>query len=153
MFVYRIVQNQSRATDLSGTGAFQYGGRWNSKGTYMLYTSENSSLAYLENMVHFDPVDYPSRLFILTIEIADKAPIFTFPDKDYPADWLQPGLHANKAIGDRLMAEGKYLGVRMRSAVNVKDYNCLLNPLFPGFKNLVKLVSVREIDMDKRLIE
>jgi RES domain-containing protein len=151
MLVYRIVQNQSRAADLSGRGAFQYGGRWNSKGTYMLYTSENSSLAYLESIVHFDPVDYPSRLFILAIEINDKAPIFTLPDRDYPADWQQPGLHANKAIGDRLMADGKYLGIRMRSAVNMMEYNCLLNPLFPGYQNLVKLVKVTAIDMDMRL--
>ncbi|HJW16786.1 MAG TPA: RES family NAD+ phosphorylase [Flavisolibacter sp.] len=152
MFVYRIVQNRSRATDLSGTGAFQYGGRWNSKGTYLLYTSENSSLAYLESIVHFDPIDFPSQLFIITIQIDDEAPIFMLPDKDYPGSWLQPGLHANQAIGDRLMAENKFLGIRVRSAVNVMEYNCLLNPLFPGFQNLVRVVSVNEIDTDKRLM-
>jgi RES domain-containing protein len=152
MLVYRIVQNQSRTKDLSGTGAFQYGGRWNSKGTYMLYTSENSSLAYLESIVHFDPIDFPSHLFIVTIEIDDTAPIFTLPERAYPADWLQPGLHPNQAIGDRLMAERKFLGIRVRSAVNMMDYNCLVNPLFPGFQKLVKIVSATEIETDKRLM-
>jgi RES domain-containing protein len=53
MVVFRIVKSLNRAKDLSGMGAFKNGGRWNSKGTYMLYTSINSSLAYLETLVHF----------------------------------------------------------------------------------------------------
>ena len=151
MLVYRIVQNKTRTGDLSGTGAFQYGGRWNSKGTYMLYTSENSSLAYLESIVHFDPVDLPPHLFILTIEVNDRSPLYTVPDSAYPAHWLEPGLHENKELGDRDMAENKYIGIRVRSAVNTMEYNCLLNPLFPDYKKLVTVVAVNEIEIDKRL--
>lgn len=151
MLVYRIVQNRARTHDLSGTGAFQYGGRWNSKGTYMLYTSENSSLAYLESLVHFDPLDLPPHLFILTIEVNDRSPLLMVPDSAYPAGWLQPGLHENKEMGDRYMAENKYIGIKVRSAVNTMEYNCLLNPLFPDFKNLVTVVAVHEVEMDRRL--
>jgi hypothetical protein len=32
------------------------------------------------------------------------------------------------------------------------DYNCLVNPLFPGFQKLVKIVSATEIETDKRLM-
>jgi len=54
MLVYRIVKSLSHADDISGIGAYKYGGRWNNKGIFMLYASMNSSLAYLENLVHFD---------------------------------------------------------------------------------------------------
>ena len=69
MHVYRIVKSEKRTTDLSGMGAFKAGGRWNEKGTYALYTSENSSLAFLENLVHFDLEETPEDLYILEIKI------------------------------------------------------------------------------------
>ena len=152
MIVYRIVQNKSRTADLSGTGAFRFGGRWNSKGTYMLYTSENSSLAYLETLVHFDKSLAPPRLFIMQINIDGTSPTYTLPDEDYPPDWLKPGLSECQLIGDKLMADLKHLVIKVKSAINPVEYNYLLNPVHPGFTKLVTILSVNEIDMDGRLI-
>ena len=92
MLVYRVVKLKSRTKDLSGTGAFKAGGRWNSKGTYMLYTSQTSSLAYLETLVHFDDTIYPPHLFIMEIEVDDSSSIYTLPDNEYPKNWKRPGL-------------------------------------------------------------
>jgi RES domain-containing protein len=152
MFVYRIVKTKARASDLSGTGAFKSGGRWNSKGTYMLYTSENSSLAYLETLVHFDETDYPPNLFIVKIEVDDKQPFYLLPEKNYPADWMRVGIIENKLLGDQLMAEKKFLGIKVKSAINHFEYNYLLNPLFPRFHDLVKIVDVEKIKTDERLV-
>ena len=153
MFVYRIVKTKTRARDLSGTGAFKTGGRWNSKGTYMLYASENSSLAYLETLVHFDETDYPPNLFIVKIEVNNKAPIYTAAEKDYPADWMQLEFLENKALGDQWMAEKKFLAIKIKSAINNFECNYLLNPLFPRFHDLVKIIDVVEIKTDERLID
>lgn len=153
MTLYRIVQQSSRTTDISGTGAFKAGGRWNSKGTYMLYTSENSSLAMLETLVHFDKSLAPPFLYIMQIDVDVSAPIFTLPDSEYPTNWLTLGLIANQHLGDRLMNENKYLGIRVRSAINIVEYNCLLNPLFPGYGGLVKVATVKELQMDGRLVD
>ena len=152
MIVYRIVQNRARTNDLSGTGAHRVGGRWNTRGTYMLYTSENSSLAMLEALVHFDRSLTPPNLFIMHIEVDDAAPVYTVPDADYPADWLTAGLIANQLIGDRLMNERNYLGIGVRSAVNRVEYNYLLNPLFPGYARLVRVIDVIELPVDSRLV-
>jgi RES domain-containing protein len=73
MHVYRIVKSEKRTADLSGMGAFKAGGRWNEKGTYVLYTSENSSLAFLENLVHFDLEETPEDLYILEIKVKKKS--------------------------------------------------------------------------------
>ena len=152
MFVYRIVQSKTRTRDLSGTGSFKYGGRWNNKGTYMLYTSENSSLAYLETIVHFDEEYFPPNLFIVKIEIDNKAPVYAVPEKDYPVEWKQLELIKNKTTGDQWMAGKKFLAIKVRSAINYFEYNFLLNPLFPRFHDLVKVVDVIEIKTDERLV-
>jgi len=153
MRVYRIVKDKPRTTDLSGSGAFRAGGRWNSKGTYMLYTSENSSLAYLESLVHFDKSLIPSQLYIIQLELRVAAPIYTLPDKGYPANWLTVGSIDNQRLGDQWMKANRYLGIKVRSAINIMEYNYLLNPSFPNYVNLVKFVSVNEIDTDERLVQ
>jgi RES domain-containing protein len=151
MYVYRITQSINRANDLSGTGAFKWGGRWSNKGTYMLYTSENSSLAYLECLVHFDNSLMPPELFIVAMEISNKAPLYIFPEKNYPHNWQQPGLAANQNLGDKWMNEQRYLGIKVRSAVNSSEYNYLLNPRFPAFHQLVKIKTIISVGIDDRI--
>jgi RES domain-containing protein len=152
MKVFRIVQDKRRTSDLSGIGAFRSGGRWNSKGTYMLYCSENSSLAFLESLVHFDKILIPPQLFITELEITDDSLIYTLPGKDYPKNWMKLSLIENQQRGDRWMTEKKSLGIRVRSAINLLEYNILLNPLYPEFHDLVRIISVREIPVDERLV-
>ena len=149
--VYRIAKTEARARDLSGKGAFQYGGRWNSAGTFMLYTSEHASLAILEVLVHADESEIPPRMFIAQIDIGDQA-IFSMPDEELPKNWREPDNLRLKEMGDRLMAEKEYLGFRVRSAVLPEEYNVILNPLFPGFYDLVKVVRVEELGLDGRLL-
>lgn len=153
MRLYRIAKTKQRTTDLSGMGAYKFGGRWNNPGIYMLYSSENSSLAYLENLVHFDAVIIPPKLFIMEIDVMEKPGlIYTLPDSAYPKQWMKLGQLENKRLGDRLMREAGYLGIRMRSAVNPKEFNCLLNPLYPRYHELVRVISVEQLPVDGRLI-
>ncbi len=53
MTIYRLVRSEYH-DDLSGYGAFLYGGRWNSKGQYAVYAAEHISLAVLEIVVNYD---------------------------------------------------------------------------------------------------
>ncbi len=152
MKLFRVVQGTDRAKDLSGTGAFRWGGRWNSKGVYMLYTSENSSLALLESLVHFDEGETPPQLYSTELEIPDNAPVYMLPDSEYNKDWLKLSLLENQKQGDHWMEERKYLAIKVRSAINPAEYNYLLNPVFPRYHNLVKIISVKEIKVDERLV-
>jgi RES domain-containing protein len=152
MRLYRITKTEKRATDISGMGAFKEGGRWNSKGTYMLYTSENSSLAYLENLVYFDLDNAPGHLYIIGIDFtASSSLIFTLPESSYSKNWLDKGNQENKLMGDQLMFNREYMAVKVRSAVNPFEYNFLLNPLFPGYHDLIKINSVKKLNIDPRL--
>ena len=138
---------------MSGTGAFRRGGRWNSKGTYMLYTSENSSLAFLEYIVPFDQDIMPPQTYIMEIEIKDDKLIYEPPEDEYPKNWRQLSLLANQALGDLWMKEKKWLAIRVRSAINPTEYNLLLNPLYPKFNDLVEIKSVRKLSVDDRIIK
>ncbi|MCX2477411.1 RES family NAD+ phosphorylase [Pedobacter sp. MC2016-05] len=152
MHVYRIVKSEKRIKDLSGMGAFRAGGRWNDKGTYVLYTSENSSLAFLENLVHFDMEEIPQDLYIIEMSVTNEDLIYLIPDSDYPKDWLNTDNLACKILGDQLFSEHKLLGIKVKSAVNRSEYNILLDPLFPGYNDLVKIIDVIKIPVDRRLI-
>lgn len=154
MTVYRIARTEKRCRDISGMGAYKEGGRWNSPGTYMLYTSENSSLAFLENLVHFEADNLPPELFIMKIELQmNDSLIYTLPEEDYPKDWTLMDNLENQNLGDRLMAEQKYAAIKLRSAVNRYEYNVLLNPLFPGYHDLANIVLVEELSIDTRLLK
>lgn len=151
MFVYRIVKSKNRTGDLSGTGAFNYGGRWNHEGTYALYTSENPSLAFLELLVHAEESEIPSLMFLMTIEINDNVPFYDFPDSNLPENWRLPENIELKQKGSSLLKENKLFGIKARSAVLINQYNYILNPQFPNYQNLLKVVSIEELDVDKRL--
>lgn len=133
-------------------GAFLAGGRWNDKGIYLLYTSENSSLAMLENLVHFDVMETPDDLYILEINIDKEDLILEIPESEYPQDWLKTDNLSCKRLGYKLISDHKILGFKVRSAVNQSEYNILLDPLFPGYHDLVKITNVTKISVDTRLI-
>lgn len=153
MIAHRIAKTEKRARDLSGTGAHDYGGRWNTKGTYMLYASENSSLAYLENLVHQDESELPPQLYIAKIRVEDTAEIHLVPDNEYPTDWQKLENIQNKLLGDLWMTKREYVGFKVRSAINPTEYNYLLNPLYPKFYDMVSVIWVSALDVDIRLIK
>lgn len=152
MVVYRIVKSKERTRDLTGKGAFVEGGRWNNPGIFVLYASMNSSLAILESLVHFDESELPPRMFIMHIEIDEMVAIYQYPDKDLPKNWRQPENLELKEIGDRLIRGNHYLAFKVRSAVNPDEYNILLNPLYPQYYELVKLIAAEPYTLDQRLI-
>ena len=71
MLIYRISKTEF-IDDLTGVGAKLFGGRWNSKGIFMLYASANRALAVLELLVHLDANEIQQHNFsIAEIEIPE----------------------------------------------------------------------------------
>lgn len=60
------------AEDLGGIGAERSGGRWNRKGTPMVYASTARSLACLETLVHLGSGDLPLNRYLVAITVADE---------------------------------------------------------------------------------
>ena len=146
-------KKKQRSNDLSGTGAYNEGGRWNNVGVYALYTSESRALAALEVLVHVEESELPPNLYIMTIEIDDSAPIYEVKDSELPKAWRQPENIALKTLGDKLFGDNKYIGIKTRSAVMSNEYNYILKPLYPGYSNLIKVISVDDYNVDERLLK
>lgn len=70
MYLFRLCSKHYQALD--GEGASLYGGRWNSIGVPLVYTSEHLSLCLLEQLVHLNIATIPSNWVSLTIEIPKK---------------------------------------------------------------------------------
>ncbi len=148
MDVYRVSLCKY-INDLTGTGAGIYGGRWNSKGTYLLYTSLSPSLALLENVVHFSSV--PIENYCLAKWNIPEDKIIEFKAADLPADWsAYPPPVKMKAIGDKFVQDNIYLALKIPSAIMPDDFNILINPRHQDFKR-IKIESVRNIPLDERL--
>lgn len=152
MRVYRIAQ-EKYARDLSGEGARRFGGRWNRRGTSMLYTAENSSLAMLEKLVHIPPYVFPKSLKILVLEFDDTIAINAITIDALPSDWVYRSEHSKVLdIGDQFIVEEKYMALKVPSAINTIDDNVLINPRHPDFSS-VQIVDELFIEFDKRLLK
>jgi len=151
MELFRIVKDEERAKDLSGNGAFTYGGRWNSEGIFALYTSEHSALAFLELLVHLNESEIPETMYIITLSIPDNLPMYKLPLSDVPQDWRIVDHIGLKEIGDTILKSNKYIALQVPSAVLPTTYNYILNPQFPHFQQLVQLCSTEKVEIDKRL--
>jgi RES domain-containing protein len=150
MKVYRIARKK-RIADLSGLGAKLAGGRWNPKDFPVLYTASNSSLAILEKLVHVDFDLLPDDLYLAEIEIEGEFSQKTIETKKLPRNWNNyPNPDLLKKIGETWLLENQELVLKVPSAVNVKEYNYLINPAHIEFPK-VKLLSTYPFKIDDRL--
>jgi RES domain-containing protein len=151
MRVYRIVKSRARVNDLSGTGSFINGGRWNFEGTYALYTSEYRSLALLETIVHTDEADLPSHMFILCIEFLENLPVYEVKAESLNFPWRSIDNNKLRMIGTEILQSNQFIAIKAPSAVLPQEFNYILNPSYPGFEKLVHLIAVESYEPDERL--
>jgi RES domain-containing protein len=150
MIVFRLA-NLKYVNDLSGKGAEKSGGRWNSRGTSMLYTSISRALCTAEIAVHTPLGIVPRDYTLATIEIPDLARLLKTELNKLPDDWESfPLPNSTQLLGDRFIAENKYLVMQVPSVVVQGEFNYLLNPLHKDFGR-IKLIRTEPFVFDKRL--
>jgi RES domain-containing protein len=151
MHLFRIARLTYLA-DLSGTGARMFGGRWNSEGTSMLYTSSSLSLALLETLAHSNLDSIPGEFGHIMLEVPDSASQTLLPINDLPIDWrMFPAPIELQERGDRWIASGASLLLRVPSVILEVEFNWLVNPLHPEFST-IKMVRQDKLELDQRII-
>lgn len=150
MIVYRL-SKKAYADDLSGKGAAIAGGRWNSKGRKILYTSESRALCLAEIAVHLPLGIIPEDYFLSSVFIPDDIPITIVHPEELPKNWKEfPSTQSTKKTGDHFVASNDDLVLKVPSAVVQGDWNYLLNPDHPRFSE-VKLIRKEKFEFDKRM--
>lgn len=135
MRVWRLCGRQYAAPD--GEGARLFGGRWNSPGVAVVYTSATLSLAVLEYLVNLDSDLFPENLIALSADIPSDLEIQSVTTADLPANWREyPGPDTLCVIGAAWAAVCHTTIFSVPSVVIPEERNYLLNPAHPLFSRI-----------------
>ena len=80
---YRL--HRARYAGNSGIGASLHGGRWNKRGTEVIYAAESRALAALEILTKYKAL--PDDYLVTEILVPDDVPIETVDVRTLPANW------------------------------------------------------------------
>lgn len=148
MKVYRIT-GKRHAKDIGGTGSALHGGRWNKKGSPVLYTGESKEIALLETIAHTPPAIIPS-LDLLTFDLPDDS-IITIKIKDLPDNWTHyPAPSILAEIAENWINSNKSIALSVPSCIIHSSRNYILNCRHPEYSK-VKLISHTGFHFDSRL--
>ncbi len=148
--VWRITHRDYKDSAFTGEGAKLFGGRFNSEGIPLVYTSGSLSLTILEIFVQNNDRDYFKNCIFFYADLAEEL-IFKPDPKDFPADWNQvPHGQTSQQFGDKWISGRKSLVMQVPSVVVPVEFNFVINPHHPDFHH----ISYREFNLvafDERL--
>ena len=148
---WRIVRAARAKSAFTGEGARIYGGRWNSRGTAVIYVSEHESLAALELLVHLMPFPPHDRYLSFQLEWEDKLTEH-FSPKNLPPNWnAEPPDFETMQIGDEWARAEKSVALAVPSVLSASEMNFLLNPRHADFKK-IKISEPIAYRFDSRLL-
>ncbi|WKN46068.1 RES family NAD+ phosphorylase [Tunicatimonas pelagia] len=149
--VYRITKAK-HGRDLSGTGAYIYGGRWNTPAIHMLYTANSVALATLESLAHLRRGITAQKFALVELGLPNQEYPSVEGFMELPPDWTIPPPYAEgtRSVGKSAWFQ-EYLAIRVPSVIMQKDENYLLNPLHPDMQE-VEILSVGDYNFDRRLL-
>ena len=119
------------------------GGRWNSIGTAVVYTSSCSALAVLEYRVNtrLDPTD----LLLYRLEIPDTLEVERI-------GWM-PDISTSRRFGDVWVKSMRSPILVVPSVVVPNQTNVLLNPLHPALLGNIAIIDKQSFLLDVRLFD
>jgi RES domain-containing protein len=130
--VWRLCSRAHAAFD--GDGARRAGGRWNERGTALVYASATLSLAAQELFVHLDPAELPKDFVAVSADIPDSVRIKILGATALPKNWRRyPAPESLAAIGTAWARSLETAVLEIPSAVIPQERNYLLNPAHTDF--------------------
>jgi len=146
---WRLTKTRYLATAWDGEGARTSGGRWNSAGTAVVYTSATLSLALVETLVHVPSGVLPAYTAV-PIEFDDSL-VAVVDTADLPANWKdQPAPPETRVIGDSWVGSSKSALLRVPSVVVPSEFNYVVNPRHPDFGR-IRIGAPMPFPFDPRL--
>ena len=147
---WRLTKTKLLTGAWDGEGAKKSGGRWNSVGIAVVYTSGTLSLALVEVLVHLPSGILPAYSAV-RVDF-DESMITAVDPVELPANWRDhPPPPETKAIGSEWVAGGKTAILRVPSVVVPGEWNFLLNPAHRDFAR-IRIGGAMAFPFDPRLL-
>lgn len=148
---WRIVGADYAETAFEGQGASLSGGRWNSRGHPVVYTSSTASLSALEVLVHLPRRKELEGFVLFAASFADE--LVTDVERQHlPSDWhAYPPPEELQQIGDSWILSESSAVLRAPSVIIDTEFNYLLNPAHRDFKK-IEIADPVPFSLDLRLL-
>lgn len=149
---WRIVQARHLPIAFTGEGAQNYPGRWNLRGTPVVYTAGSLSLASLEILVHLGHAEMLHRYMCIPVSFDDSL-CRQLARSDLPPDWAaDPAPDSTRTLGARWVADGSSAVLAVPSAIVHIETIFILNPRHPDFRRIT-IGNASEFRFDPRLLK
>jgi len=148
---WRLVKKVFASEAFSGEGPRIVGGRWNSRGTAVVYAAEHLSLAALEMFVGLSRVENGEAFYAYPLDIPAKVHVLTLAPSSLPLDCRaikHPG--STRAVGDAWVRAGESAILRVPSVLIPAEYNLILNPIHPDFRKII-IGTPEDFSFDSRM--
>ena len=149
MIVYRFTK-EIYSHDISGEGAKKWGGRWNSPGLPVIYTSYSISLSLLELLIYQSSYEEIVVNRLMHIEVPDTT-FQSLSANSLKLNW-QNDIDYCRFIGNKFLQTKKSLILKVPSAIIPDEYKILINPGHPAFAKCA-LISSGIFEFDTRLFK
>jgi RES domain-containing protein len=122
-------------------------GRWNPKGTRMIYAGSSPTVAQLEYLCIMGNTVAMRPWYMVVYDIIDERLVGTLDTSNLPTDWnILPHGKATQDFGKFWLDEKEYPFLKVPSArIDLAFYplehNVLINPDFSGITNKMKVVE------------
>ncbi|WP_293173858.1 RES family NAD+ phosphorylase [Oceanithermus sp.] len=131
--LWRITRKDRVQGAFTGKGAAKHGGRWNEKGTPVVYTAESLAGAMVELLAYYKDVRTLETRVYFRLGVDEELILGLHPNA-LPDDWRAfPYPPSTQKIGTLWHREAPSVGLRVPSVLIPETYNVLLNPEHPEF--------------------
>lgn len=151
MIFYRLVTSRYASEAWTGSGANQYGGRWNHKGNPTVYVSTSIALASLEVLVHVKNERMLDHYQLFSIDIPDDD-VEYMDQKWLPVDWREnPSPVSTMDLGTGWLQAKSSMALVLPSCIIPQENNAILNPLHPAWAQTLTSAQRLPFAFDVRL--
>lgn len=134
VFSYRLTQKRHVRSAFDGEGARLYGGRWNSIGIPLVYTSDSLALCCLEIFVHLPSYKLLQNYVYTRIGFDSKLVGDANPYDGWDA---RPVSKISQTIGDNWIQDNSTPILKVPNVIIPEGFNYLLNVEHPEFKKII----------------
>jgi len=128
-----------------------YGGRWNSIGMPVVYVAESRSLAIIEMLVHLDSSAILNSYVLISAKL-DESLVLAVEFDSLPTGWdAEAPSPETQRVGDRWIAAAESAALRVPSVLAPGEFNYLLNPRHPQFRE-IEMSGPVPYAFDRRLL-